>query len=504
MKTLYHRTEREVYGHHARATMPQFRFQVGGLVLPVLLIAFVLLALHAPGASATPHGFGDPSMLALAAVGATTDTSMVALTKTIDAIGRSFEAYKNTNDERLEALANGDESRAAELNQTLAKIEKDVSAFSARKVEMEKEIVAQRERLEELEARASTPRVSALDVKRDEYKNTFVNWMRSRGQSPNLEQQLETQYKELIVRGDVTVGTGAAGGFAVPKVISSEIERLEKRFSPVRDLVRVINVGTSDYRALVNVRQSPLSSALSGWVGETGSRPATVTPQLREVVPTAGELYAYPQASEWSLDDLFFNVEEWLAEEVAQEFALQEGLAVISGNGTSKPTGMTNSAPTSVADFASPIRAAAVYQFVASAASPDAILPDSLLTLVYTLASQYRQNATFAFNSATAGAIRKLKDTTNQYLWQPGLALGEPERLLGYRTAVWEQMPDVGANTLPVAFGDFRRGYLLVQRTEMRMTRDNVTNIGFVRFYIRRREGGIPWNNDAIKFLKTT
>jgi len=346
--------------------------------------------------------------------------------------------------------------------------------------------------------------VTAMQQRQDEYKEAWVSWIRNKGQSPSDEQKLQTLLKEMVIKGDVTIGTGSAGGFAVPKVVSDQIERLEKRFSPVRDLVKVVNTGTSDYRELVNIRQSPLSSALSGWVGETGSRPATATPSLREVVSTNGELYAYPQVSEWSLDDIFFDVEAWLAEEVAQEFALQEGAAVISGNGTSKPTGMINSAPTSVADFASPIRAAAVYQFIASAASPDAILPDSLITLVYTLAQQYRARATFTFNSATAGAIRKLKDTTNQYLWQPGLAAGEPDRLLGFPTAVWEQMQDVGANTHPVAFGDFRRAYVLTQRVGLRMTRDNVTNIGFVRFYIRRREGGIVLNNDAIKFLKTT
>jgi HK97 family phage major capsid protein len=415
------------------------------------------------------------------------DGGMVALTRTINEIGKSFELFKETNDERV-----------GELKQKIDALEGGGAPAGL--------VATLRDRIEELEARAGTPGITRGDKVDHEHTKLFTAWLRAPS-DPQAQTELnnyERASRDPVIRADVTVGTGSAGGFAMPKEIASEIERLEKRFSPVRDLVRVQQVGTGDYRALVNIRQSPLSGALSGWVGETGTRAATVTPSLREVVPTHGELYAYPQASNWSLDDIFFDVGQWLAEEVAQEFALQEGSAVLTGNGTNKPTGMTNSAPTSVADFASPIRAAAVYQFVASAASPDAILPDALITLLYTVASQYRANATWVFNSTTAAAIRKLKDTQNNYLWAPGIAAGQPDRLLGYPVAYWEQMADVGANTLPVAFGDFRRGYLLTHRGVDRVVRDEITTPGFTKFYVRRRVGGIPWNNDAIKLLKTT
>ena len=164
---------------------------------------------------------------------------------------------------------------------------------------------------------------------------------------------------------DVTIGTPAAGGYAVPEEIAREIEELERKFSPVRSLVKVVQVGSSDYKELVSI-----GGASSGWVGETGSRTATTTSQLRERAPTHGELYAYPQASEWSLDDIFFNVEAWLAEEVAESFAINEGDAVIRGNGTSKPTGMLNTTPVTTADFASPLRNAAAYQYIASPSVP--------------------------------------------------------------------------------------------------------------------------------------
>ena len=184
---------------------------------------------------------------------------------------------------------------------------------------------------------------------------------------------------------------------------------------------------------------------------------------------------------------------------------MQEGTAVISGSGTDRPTGMINTVPTATDDFGSPLRAAAVYQFVASSASPDAILPDAMIDLVYKVNSAYRSNATWVMNSATAGAVRKLKDDQNQYLWAPGLAAGQPDMLLGYPVATWEQMQDIGANTHPVAFGDFRRGYILAQRSQIRITIDsNITTPGRIKYFVRRREGGHVLDNNAVKFLKTT
>lgn len=418
----------------------------------------------------------------------------------IDNIAGAFEEFKKTNDQRLEAVKTGNESKAAELGTKLEKIEKDVQQFTELKKKLEIEQQLSRERLEELEAKASSPGKTAAQKLRDEHKDAFFDWIRNKGQSPMDEAKLQNLQRKMMETKDITVGSGAGGGFAVPEEISREIARLELMFSPVRRLVRVRQAGTSDYKELVSKR-----GTTSGWVGETGTRTATLTPTLRERVPTFGELYAYPQASEWSLDDIFFNVEQWLEEEVAQEFAQEEGIAVISGNGTSRPTGLLNTAPVATADFASPERNANAFQLVTADLTPGgtAILPDSLFDLVYTLNSAYRARSTWIFNSLTAAAIRKLKDTTGQYLWQPGLQAGQPDRLLGYATETWEHMPNIGANAFPVGYGDFQAAYVLADRVGLRITRDNVTNVGFVRFYVRRREGGIVRDNHAAKFLQT-
>jgi len=432
------------------------------------------------------------------------DTSMTALTKSINSLGAAFEAFKETNDERIGALEKGDTSKAAELDSKLGKIEIDLGKLGKLKSDIEIEMRQQKERIEELESRRDQPgRTGPVDKLRSEYKQTFIDWMRAKGSDATLESKLRSLQAKAIEMKDVTIGTAAAGGYAVPEEIAREIERLERKLSPVRSLVKVVTVGSSDYKELVSI-----GGATSGWIGETGSRTATATPQLRERAPTHGELYAYPQASEWSLDDIFFNVEQWLAEEVAESFAINEGDAVIRGNGTSKPTGMLNTTPVTTADFASPLRNAAAYQYIASPSVPSPavyqIYPDYLMDLVYTLNSSYRTGATWVMNSLTTGAIRKLKDSQGQYLWAPGLQAGQPDSLLGYPVATWEQLDDIGANAFPVAFGNFRRGYVLSDRVGLRITRDNITNPGFIRFYVRRREGGTVLNNDAIKWLRTT
>jgi HK97 family phage major capsid protein len=355
------------------------------------------------------------------------------------------------------------------------------------------------DRLEEIESKGNTPGAPRGTRESKAHVDAFTSWLRKPTDPGRKSNLTEIEAKA------VTIASNPGGGHAVPEEISREIERLEKLFSPVRSLVKVVRAGTSDFKQLVNIR-----GAAASWAGESTDRSTpTATPQLREVVPTWGELYGYPEASEWSLDDVFFDVADWLAEEVAQEFAIAEGQAVIDGDGSNKLTGMVNSAPTDAPDFNSPLRAAAVYQFVASlsTSSPAVaeVVPDALIDLVYAVNSAYRARGTFVMNSTTMGAVRKLKDGDGNYLWQPSTQMGQPDRLLGYPVQAWEQMPAIAANALPIGFGDFQRGYLLVQHAAgLRITVDQVTRPGYSRFFIRRREAGIPLNVDAIKFLKTT
>lgn len=426
-------------------------------------------------------------------------SSFVEIKAAIDQTATAFEEFKKVNDQRIEALKSGQESRAKELDAQLTKINASITASTELKAAVEREQAFLRERVEELEAKGKSPGKTGAEKVMDEYKTAFMGWMRSRGQSAEHEQKMQqVAQKAAAEHKDITIGTGSAGGFGVPEEISREIEKHELKFSPVRSLVKVVRAGTSDYKELLAI-----NGATSGWVGETGSRTATTTPTLREITPTHGELYAYPQVSEWSLDDVFFNVESWLSEAVGESFAVAEATAVLSGNGTNQPTGMLNSAPTAVSDETAS-RAAAVYEFIANVDAGLALLPDRLIDTQYKLNSAYQMGAVWAMNSTTAGVVRKLKDTTNQYLWQPSLIVGQPDTLLGKPISVWEQMAAIANNAHPIAYGNFRRGYVIADRVGLRITRDSVTNIGHVRFYVRRREGGIVLNNNAIKFIKTT
>lgn len=377
-----------------------------------------------------------------------------------------------------------------------------IEAQKKRFDEFDKRLGDLQDRIEDTESRKSQPGKTATDTRQGrEHKNLFEAWIR-KPRDHGTNERLSNFQADLERKG-VTIGSTSGGGYAVPEELASDVARLELKYSPVRSLVGIRQIGTSDFRSLVD-----LNGAEAGWVSESGGRTETSTPLLREVVPTHGELYAYPKASNWSLDDIYFNVQQWLTDSVARAFAIAEGQAVINGDGSSKPTGMLHTTPVTTSDEASPARAAAAYQYIFStdpASSPPAfgVDPDKLIDLVYTLNSAYRMNGSWVMNSLTAATVRKLKDANGVYVWQPGLVSGQPERLLGYPVAIWEDLDDVGNNKFPIAFGDWSRGYELVDRVGLRVTVDEVTTPGFTKFYVRKRVGGSVRDNNAIKWLKT-
>ena len=202
------------------------------------------------------------------------------------------------------------------------------------------------------------------------------------------------------------------------------------------------------------------------------------------------------------LDDVAFDLESWLAGEVATEFARAEGAAFVAGNGTNRPKGFTTYTTTNEVDS---VRAWGSLQYVASGAAgafAGSNPQDKLVDLVQSLRSPYRQGAVFAMNSATLAAIRKFKTTDGQFLWQPGLVEGRADTLLGYPVIECEDMADIGANSLSIAFGNFRAGYLIAERSETQIVRDPFTNKPYVHFYAVKRIGGGVVNSEAIKLMK--
>lgn len=431
------------------------------------------------------------------------DPSIKSIGDALDKIATAFEEYKKTNDARIDAIREG--KSGADFEAKLAKIDQHIVALEDVK-----------SRLEKAETKLARPGATggAKDERAtpeaDAYKTAFLNWMRN-PTDPERRTALQQRAKDLRrveakafgdddgfeMRSSQTVtSTGSAGGFALPEVIERQIARLSLDISPIRQISTVRTVGGPDYKELIDV-----GGAAFEWVGEAGTRSQTNTPDLQEVAPTFGMASAKPQASEESLDDLFFDVENWLVTSAAEAIAQGEGAAAVLGNGTNKLTGfLAGPTPVATADSS---RAFGTLQYIASGQA--AALPtsaDTFYDLIYALRARYRANARWVTSKLLVAALRKYKDTTNNYLWQPSLVAAEPSTFMGYPIVEAEDMPAVGAGAFPLAFGDFREGYLIADRVGMRITRDEITTPGFVKFYVRKRVGGKLRNTQAIKLLK--
>ena len=325
----------------------------------------------------------------------------------------------------------------------------------------------------------------ALDGVKSAEASAFVDQYLRKGIEAGLEQKA------------VGSSSDAIGGYAVPREIDEAIDKTLVSISPIRSIANVVKVGTAGYRKLITAGGTP-----SGWVAYEAARPMTNTPTFSEIVPAAGELYANPAASQQMLDDAMFDVEAWLASEIATEFARAEGMAFVKGNGTNQPLGFLSSPNAATADG---VRAQGTLQFIGtgvSAGFPASNPQDKILDLIQSLRTPYRQGAVFVMNSATATAVRKFKTADGAYVWQPGLASGQPATLLGYPVIEAEDMPDVAASSLSIAFGNFKAGYTIAERNATTILRDPYTNKPYVHFYATKRVGGQVVNSEAIKLLK--
>lgn len=308
---------------------------------------------------------------------------------------------------------------------------------------------------------------------------------------------LDAGLSDLAVKAAATSDKDGDGGYTVPEQMESAIGRVLATVSTVRSISNVMTISSSSYKKLMG-----MGGATSGWVGEKETRTETDTPTLQELRFTAMELYANPAATQGLLDDSAVDIAAWLADEVSQTFADAEGAAFVSGSGVNQPRGIlsyTNVANASYAwgslgYFASGVAAAL------TDGSNNGI--DALTNVIYGIKQGYRNNARWLMNRTTAGTVRKIKDSNGQYLWQPPVQAGAPSSLLGYPVSDDDNMPDIGANAYPIAFGDFNRGYLIVDRQGVRVLRDPYTNKPYVHFYTTKRVGGGIQNFEALKLLK--
>jgi HK97 family phage major capsid protein len=307
--------------------------------------------------------------------------------------------------------------------------------------------------------------------------------------------QLKTEGKG----GAMSAGVDPEGGFTVPSQINDTIEALALKQSAMRRLCTVVPSSTDAYTKIINKR-----GTAAQWVGEKQDRPETNTPDLAAINFPAGEIYAFPLVTQRLLDDSFFDLESWLGNELADAFTAAEGDAYINGNGINRPLGFLNlpNAPVATADGSRPY---ATLQYVPSggAAGFAASNPaDALFNLAYSLKPSYRAGSAWLMAPSTLNAIAQFKDSQGRYLLQPAITAGTPPSLLGYEIVEDENMPTIGAGAFPIAFGNWRRGYYIVDRFGVRILRDAFTQKPYVGFYATKRVSGAPVNYECIKLLK--
>ena len=289
------------------------------------------------------------------------------------------------------------------------------------------------------------------------------------------------------------------GGYTVDRVLSDQIQKRRLDMSPLGRLARRVTISTGDSFS----EPWDVGDLAANWVGERDSRPQLDTTKLAMLNYPVFEIYTLQPATQRLLDDSSFDIAGWLESNITDKFARSEGEAFIGGDGVNKPRGLL-----SYDMIANTSWAWGKFGYIVSGISDK--LNDSthngadvLTDLVYALRAPYRANARWLMNSKTAATIRKLKSKTEElYLWTNPISAGQPATLLGYPVEIDETMPDIGVDKFPVAFGDFQRGYLVVEKPGVRLLRDPYTAKPYVLFYAYRRVGGGAQDFDAIKFLK--
>jgi len=399
---------------------------------------------------------------------------------------------KQDEEVTLKAVADALEVSAAHTD-ALIETKATVDAVEAVKADTDAQIKNLNEKMEALEAKAARPDLSTQSIKES-------NTMDSKDMLSTFARKGVEGLRAKAA--DVQISVDAQGGYALPIEVSRNIIELQHESSPIRQLVGGISTSTTDYSQLVS-----LGGSASGWVGETAARPNTGSPELAKISAVFGEVYASPKAYQHVLEDSFFNVEAWLAGEVAREFSEQENSAFLNGNGTNKPVGILNGLDTTAAYIAGDAtRAFGKYQVIKSGqatslgATSDAVI-NLLRSVVLNTKTGYLGNAKWMMSRATHNVLVDLKTTDGEYFLQRDITVAAAGRIFGYEIVINEDMAEIGAGNMPIVFGDFAAGYQVVDRVGVSMLRDPYSAHGAISFYTRKRVGSMLLNTEALKVV---
>ncbi len=393
------------------------------------------------------------------------------MTRKVDQLGNAWEDFKKLNDKRLADIEKKGSADAVTLDQ-MSKINNALDSYKSR--------------MDALETTMNRPSFDAgygegvsAETKSD-HRKAFVNYVR-RG----VEGELSTlEQKALSVTSD------ADGGYLVTPQVSEDMVKRIFETSPMRQICSVTTISSDSLEIIEDNDEAGAAWAAS----ESAAVTESTSPQIGKLTIDAHELVAQPKATQKLIDDSSIDIEAWLTGKLVEVFSRKENTAFISGDGSGKPKGILT--------YTAGTGAGQIQQI--DSGTDGVVTADSLIRLFYSLKDEYARNATFLMNRATAQAVRLLKDTTNQYIWNPGLALGTPDTLMGVPVMLASDMPVPAENSLSVAVGDFRRAYQIVDRTGVRVLRDPYTEKPFVKFYSTKRVGGRVVNFEAVKLLKLT
>lgn len=274
--------------------------------------------------------------------------------------------------------------------------------------------------------------------------------------------------------------TDSAGGYLAPDDYRAELDRNLVLFSPMRQIARVST--TSAGKVLLPGRTANLTAA---WVGETAARSGT-QPTYGQTALEVFEMAAFVDASNQIIEDSEFPLAQELARDFGEEFGRLEGAAFVNGTGSGEPEGfMTNTD---------------ISEVTAAGTTLDA---DDLIDALHNLPSPYAANAVWVMNRNTLGEVRKLRNSSGDYIWREALSEGNPATILGRPVVEMPDMPDVAAGATPIALGDWKSGFRVFDRVGVSILRDPYSQqaSGLVRFHGRRRVAGGVTKAEAIRKL---
>ena len=297
------------------------------------------------------------------------------------------------------------------------------------------------------------------------------------------------------IKNEMSVGSGPDGGYTQINELEKIIHEVARDISPVYDLARKETCTTSEFEVLTNTDLAGVE-----WVNETDARNATATPTLKKTVIPVHEQSCLQEVTQKLVDDSAFDVENFVRSNVATSKAAAANAAFISGDGVSKPYGILSY---DVSTDDDDVRAWETIQYVTSGSDGDfGNYGDCLFDAVYKMRAPYLSNAAWLMSRSTAAAVRKLKDGQSRFLWQDGLAPGQPNTLLGYPVRLCEDMPAISTDSFSIMFANLQSAYCVPERPGIRFLRDPYTNKPYLRLYFTRRIGGAVTDFNAIKLIK--